>query len=91
MAPYSPPTGGREGKLRLDFNENTVGCSPRVIEALKQYLTADHLPIYPEYAGALADLAEFFQVTRTSSRSLTAPMRRFSFSSIRMWTIEARS
>ena len=30
MAPYSPPTGGRADKLRLDFNENTVGCSPRV-------------------------------------------------------------
>ena len=35
MAPYSPPTGGRAGKLRLDFNENTVGCSPRVIEFSK--------------------------------------------------------
>ncbi len=29
MAPYSPPTGGRGGKLRLDFNENTVGALPR--------------------------------------------------------------
>jgi histidinol-phosphate aminotransferase len=65
MAPYSPPSGGREGKLRLDFNENTVGCSPRVIEALQQYLTADHLSIYPEYAAALTDLAEFFQVSST--------------------------
>ena len=34
MAPYSPPTAGRAGKLRLDFNENTVGCSPRVIAAI---------------------------------------------------------
>ena len=39
MAPYSPPTGGRAGKLRLDFNENTVGCSPQVIEALKDSLS----------------------------------------------------
>jgi histidinol-phosphate aminotransferase len=62
MAPYSPPSGGREGKLRLDFNENTVGCSPHVIEALSQYLTADHLSIYPEYAAAHHDLAAFFQV-----------------------------
>jgi histidinol-phosphate aminotransferase len=60
MAPYSPPSGGREGKLRLDFNENTVGCSPRVVEALQQYLTADHLSIYPEYAAALQELAAFF-------------------------------
>ena len=40
MAPYSPPTGGRAGKLRLDFNENTVGCSPRVIEFLRRSLEA---------------------------------------------------
>ena len=40
MAPYSPPTAGREGKLRLDFNENTVGCSPRVIEFLRERLSA---------------------------------------------------
>ena len=62
MAPYSPPSGGREGKLRLDFNENTVGCSPRVIEALTQYLTADRLSIYPEYAEATRKLARFFEV-----------------------------
>src|ERR1700739_1993810 len=32
---YHPPLGGRVG-LRLDFNENTVGCSPRVLECLRQ-------------------------------------------------------
>ncbi len=58
MAPYSPPTSGRAGKLRLDFNENTVGASPQVIQALKKYLTADHLTIYPEYQNAMADLAQ---------------------------------
>lgn len=62
MAPYHPPTGGRAGKLRLDFNENTVGCSPRVIEAITQYLTADHLTVYPEYVDAMAELAAFFKV-----------------------------
>src|SRR5436853_568532 len=40
MAPYSPPTGDRLGKLRLDFNENTVGCSPRIVEFLKYKLLA---------------------------------------------------
>ena len=39
MAPYSPPTAGRTGKLRLDFNENTVGCSPSVIEASVESIT----------------------------------------------------
>jgi histidinol-phosphate aminotransferase len=62
MAPYSPPTGERAGKLRLDFNENTVGCSPTVIESVRKFLTADALSIYPDYAEAIADLADFFRV-----------------------------
>jgi histidinol-phosphate aminotransferase len=62
MAPYSPPTGGRAGKLRLDFNENTVGCSPKVIDFLKQNLTAGALTIYPEYLEAIRELAAFFAV-----------------------------
>jgi histidinol-phosphate aminotransferase len=43
---YHPPLGSREG-LRLDFNENTVGCSPRVLERLRR-LTGDDLARYPE-------------------------------------------
>jgi len=62
MAPYTPPTGGRAGKLRLDFNENTVGCSPRVIEFLQRNLTADALTVYPEYVDAMRELAAFFAV-----------------------------
>lgn len=62
MAPYSPPTGGRADKLRLDFNENTVGCSPAVIEFLKQQLSAESLSVYPEYVEARRELSAFFQV-----------------------------
>ena len=62
MAPYTPPSGGRAGKLRLDFNENTVGCSPKVIEFLREKLTADQLSIYPEYTDAMRELAAFFAV-----------------------------
>ena len=47
MAPYSPPTGNRAGNLRLDFNENTIGSSPRIVEYLKQQLTPERLSIYP--------------------------------------------
>ena len=57
MAPYSPPTGGRIGKLRLDFNENTVGCSPRVIDAIRAGITADGLADYPEYSDAKQAIA----------------------------------
>jgi len=62
MAPYHPPTAGRAGKLRLDFNENTVGCSPSVIAALKECLDADALAVYPEYGDAKAVIAEYFRV-----------------------------
>jgi histidinol-phosphate aminotransferase len=62
MAPYSPPTAGRAGKLRLDFNENTVGASPRVIELLRRNLEAGGLAVYPEYGEAKASLSAFFGV-----------------------------
>jgi histidinol-phosphate aminotransferase len=62
MAPYVPPTGGRLDKLRLDFNENTVGCSPRVIERLKSVLAADLLTVYPDYTQVKAALAKHFRV-----------------------------
>ncbi|MBV9082959.1 MAG: histidinol-phosphate transaminase, partial [Acidobacteriaceae bacterium] len=62
MTPYHPPTGGRRNKLRLDFNENTVGAPPHVIDFLKRYLTAADLSMYPEYDHALEDLAEHFDV-----------------------------
>jgi histidinol-phosphate aminotransferase len=64
MAPYSPPTGGRAEKLRLDFNENTMGCSPRVIEALARYATASELTIYPEYGKTVDELGAFFGISR---------------------------
>ena len=62
MAPYSPPTAGRAGKLRLDFNENTVGCSPRVIEALGRALDRSALAVYPEYGEAKPEIAGYFGV-----------------------------
>lgn len=43
---YHPPLAGRTG-LRLDFNENTDGCSPRVLERVRQ-ITAEDLARYPE-------------------------------------------
>jgi histidinol-phosphate aminotransferase len=62
MAPYSPPTAGRADKLRLDFNENTVGCSPRVLAFLRERLSASQLAVYPEYGEAKAAVAAFFGV-----------------------------
>lgn len=62
MAPYHPPTGGRRNKLRLDFNENTVGAPPHVLDFIKRYLTAADLSIYPEYDHALEDLSQHFGI-----------------------------
>lgn len=46
MHEYHPPLAGRQG-LRLDFNENTEGCSPRVLERVRG-ITAEELARYPE-------------------------------------------
>lgn len=46
MKQYHPPLGGRSG-LRLDFNENTFACSPRVLDALGRISRGD-LTRYPE-------------------------------------------
>ena len=43
---YSPPLEGRTGLL-LDFNENTAGCSPRVLARMRQ-LQPQQLARYPE-------------------------------------------
>ena len=47
---YSAPLEGRRRLLRLDFNENTVGPSPRVVEVIRA-ISADQYAIYPEYDG----------------------------------------
>jgi len=60
MRPYSPPTGSRSERLRLDFNENTVGCSPRVVEFLRRGLEQNGLATYPDPQAGAASLAPFF-------------------------------
>ncbi len=62
MAPYKPPAEGRAGKMRLDFNENTVGASPAVVAAITRALTAESLTLYPEYSAARPKLAAHFGV-----------------------------
>jgi len=46
MKEYHPPLGSRDA-LRLDFNENTVACSPKVREVLGQ-ISMGALTKYPE-------------------------------------------
>lgn len=58
---YEPPGEGRADKLRLDFNENTAGCSPAVQRALGK-LTPKLLSMYPECERGTRRLARHFQV-----------------------------
>jgi len=58
---YEAPAEGRSNKLRLDFNENTSGCSPSVRRALAK-LTAKQIAMYPEYQAPTNRLAHHFGV-----------------------------
>lgn len=57
---YHPPLGGREG-LRLDFNENTVGCSPRVLVRLRE-ITSEQIACYPEREPIEAVVASYLDI-----------------------------
>jgi histidinol-phosphate aminotransferase len=58
---YEAPAEGRAGKVRLDFNENTSGCSPAARRALGR-LTAKQIATYPEYEVPTRKLARYFRV-----------------------------
>jgi len=55
MKEYHPPLGCRDA-LRLDFNENTLACSPKVKEALAA-VSAGTLTRYPEREPVEATVA----------------------------------
>src|SRR5206468_3662115 len=56
MTQYHKPAELYDG-LRLHQNENTGGCSPRVLEALRA-LRADQIGFYPPYAAATEECAQ---------------------------------
>ncbi len=61
MRPYNPPLEGRTDKLRLDFNENPIGCSPAVRRALAR-LSAASISAYPEQETVRRKAARHFGV-----------------------------
>lgn len=61
MPVYQAPPEGRLRKLRLDFNENTVGCSPAVRLSVAR-LSAEELAMYPEYQAPTRAMARHFGV-----------------------------
>jgi histidinol-phosphate aminotransferase len=58
MPEYHPPLAARDA-LRLDFNENTLAASPRVLERMRQ-VTAEGLTKYPEREGVERVVAKHF-------------------------------
>jgi histidinol-phosphate aminotransferase len=58
---YDAPAEGRAGKIRLDFNENTTGCSAGTRKAIAR-LSPKELAMYPEYEVATGKLARYFSV-----------------------------
>ena len=61
MEEYIPPLEGRRGLLRLDFNENTIGPSPKVVEAVRS-MTDEELAAYPEYSKFKKRLAKYLDI-----------------------------
>ncbi|HVB87803.1 MAG TPA: histidinol-phosphate transaminase [Candidatus Dormibacteraeota bacterium] len=61
MRAYHPPLEGRTDKLRLDFNENPIGCSPAVRRSLAK-LTAASISAYPEQETVRKQAARHFGV-----------------------------
>jgi histidinol-phosphate aminotransferase len=61
MRPYNPPLEGRTKKLRLDFNENPIGCSPAVRRALAK-LSSASISAYPEQETVRRKAAKHFGI-----------------------------
>lgn len=58
---YNIYNEARETKVRLDLNENAWGCSPKVIEQLKN-MSIEDISLYPAYDSLINKLAQFYQV-----------------------------
>jgi histidinol-phosphate aminotransferase len=71
LAPYTVETAGRRGLLRLDFNEHTIGPSPRVLERLAA-LTGEDLALYPDEGRARAAIARHLSLGREADFVLTS-------------------
>ena len=63
MQSYSAPLENRRNLLRLDFNENTIGPSQKVYEAIKN-INSNQISIYPEYNSLKTFLSNQYYESR---------------------------
>lgn len=61
LAPYKTTPFSRIEKIRLDLNENTRGCSPKVIEVIRNFQPGP-VGVYPEYSELIERLAQQFKI-----------------------------
>lgn len=64
MSKYQPPWDNldRLQYLRLDLNENTLSPPQKVVKALRNYITAKKIQIYPDYGKFMPRLAQYAKV-----------------------------
>lgn len=60
LSPYRSPITNRDG-LNLDLNENTAGCSPRVLARLRS-LTERDVSLYPNRETGERRIADFLEL-----------------------------
>tara|TARA_Y100001935_G_C17299884_1_gene508513 strand:+ start:1667 stop:2773 length:1107 start_codon:yes stop_codon:yes gene_type:complete len=63
MKEYSAPLENRRDFLRLDFNENTLGPSPDVYQAI-QNIKSNEISIYPEYELLIREISKNYLENR---------------------------
>jgi len=59
MPYYDPPLEGRRSLMRLDFNENTRGPSPKAMDVLRN-AGPELLSAYPEYSKAYERFSSYY-------------------------------
>lgn len=86
MSPYNPPLEGRasKGYLLLDFNEMTKDPSPKVKQALHEFVDSGRVQVYPEYGNLNEVVAQYVGcktnqvlVTNGSDQAIDVVMRAF--------------
>jgi len=61
IAPYEESSSTRYDKIRLDLNENVMGCSPKVLEAIRN-VGAWEVATYPEYRALREKIASYHKM-----------------------------
>ena len=86
LSTYKPPWShlDRTAYLRFDLNENTLPLPACVKQALKDFIDRDLIPLYPDYAAFLPQLARYthaapeqLMVSNGSDQAIEVVLRSF--------------